>query len=363
MTQQSMERVHVTSTDAAAGLRSEAPVFVLGCPRSGTTVLYHMLLSAGGFANYRSESNVFNILVPHFGGLHFARDRRRLMDAWVRSLLFRVSGLDAAEITAKVVAQCHNGGDFLRLIMESVARNQNVARWADCTPHHLLSMVEIKRQIPNAIFIHIIRDGRDVALSYLRQGWAHPLPWDRGEELAVAALYWKWIVGKGRDAGEKLGRDYQEVRFEDLVANPQQVLARLGQFIDHDLDYHKIQQAGVGAVSEPNSSFDLDPTAEFDPVGRWKTRMSVRDLEHFEALAGDCLQELGYALASSSTSRLAFRDARLRATYRGLSEIKQWLKTSTPLGRLVRLNRIELEARPQDSAAPSRSNDSADHVA
>jgi hypothetical protein len=301
--------------------------------------------------------------VPRFGGLRFARDRRRLMDAWVRSMLFRVSGLDAAEITSKVVAECRNGGDFLRLVMESVARNQNVERWADCTPHHLLSMEEIKRQIPDAIFIHIIRDGRDVALSYLRQGWAHPLPWDRGEEMAVAALYWKWIVGRGRAAGKTLGRDYQEVRFEDLVANPQQVLARLGQFIDHNLDYDKIQQAGIGAVSEPNSSFELDPTAEFDPVGRWKTKMSGRDLEHFEALAGDRLRELGYPLASSPASRSAFRDVRLRSTYRSLSEIKQWLKTSTPLGRLVRLNRIELEARPQNSGASSRSNDSADHVA
>jgi hypothetical protein len=49
--------------------RNDAPVFVVGCPRSGTTVLYHMLLSAGGFAVYRSESNVFNLLVTRFGGM------------------------------------------------------------------------------------------------------------------------------------------------------------------------------------------------------------------------------------------------------------------------------------------------------
>src|SRR5579864_2019768 len=92
----------------AAIRRSKAPVFVLGCPRSGTTVLYHMLLSAGGFANYRSESNVFNILVPRFGGMRSAGSRRRLMEAWVRSMLFRVSGLDAAEITARIIADCRN---------------------------------------------------------------------------------------------------------------------------------------------------------------------------------------------------------------------------------------------------------------
>src|SRR6267378_2328931 len=60
-------------------VRSEAPVFVLGCPRSGTTVLFHMLLSAGNFAVYRAESNVFNLLVPRFGGMRSARDRNGLM--------------------------------------------------------------------------------------------------------------------------------------------------------------------------------------------------------------------------------------------------------------------------------------------
>ena len=81
--------------------RKTAPVFVLGCPRSGTTVLYHMLLSAGGFAVYRSESNVFNLLVPRFHGMRSAADRKELLDVWLRSKLFRVSGLDAGESLQK----------------------------------------------------------------------------------------------------------------------------------------------------------------------------------------------------------------------------------------------------------------------
>src|SRR5271165_2730316 len=54
---------------AQAALRAKAPVFVLGCPRSGTTVLYHMLLSAGNFAVYRVESNAINLIEPAFGDL------------------------------------------------------------------------------------------------------------------------------------------------------------------------------------------------------------------------------------------------------------------------------------------------------
>src|SRR5207237_3145399 len=95
-----------TKNDMSLRVRSKAPVFVLGCPRSGTTVLYHMLLSAGGFAVYRAESNVFNLLVPRFGDLRSARNRHTLMECWLRSKLFRVSGLEAAEITAKIMAEC-----------------------------------------------------------------------------------------------------------------------------------------------------------------------------------------------------------------------------------------------------------------
>src|ERR1700730_18323820 len=74
---------------------SNAPVFVLGSPRSGTTLLYHMLLSSGGFAVYRSETHVFNMLETAYGDLGNASNKRKLMKAWLGSKLFRVSGLDA----------------------------------------------------------------------------------------------------------------------------------------------------------------------------------------------------------------------------------------------------------------------------
>jgi hypothetical protein len=66
--------------------RSRAPVFVLGSPRSGTTLLYDMLLSAGGFAVYLAESNVFNLLVPRFGDLRVHANREKLLQAWEDSI-------------------------------------------------------------------------------------------------------------------------------------------------------------------------------------------------------------------------------------------------------------------------------------
>src|ERR1700689_5570214 len=98
----------------ARGARSTAPVFVLGCGRSGTKFLYHTLLSAGGFAVYHAESNAFNLLGLRFGNLASRGNRRKLLDEYYTSKLFRRTGLDPKDIDERVMADCRNAGDFLR---------------------------------------------------------------------------------------------------------------------------------------------------------------------------------------------------------------------------------------------------------
>src|SRR5262249_4114358 len=230
------------------------PVFVLGSPRSGTTLLYHMLLSSGGFAIYRAESNVFNLLVPRCGDLSVPDNKKELMNAWLRSKMFKVSGLEAQHIESKILTECRNGGDFLRIVMEEVARRQSVDRWADCTPDHLLYIPQIRRVLPESYVIHVIRDGRDCGLSLGKLGWVRPFPWHRASIRRVGGLFWEWMVRKGRKYGEMIAPHYIEVRFEELVLNPQQTLASLGEFIKHDLNYNRIQQVAIGSLQKPNTS-------------------------------------------------------------------------------------------------------------
>ena len=316
---------------------SKAPVFVLGSARSGTTLMYHLLLSSGGFAVYRTESHVFNLIVPRFGDLSESENRRRLMKIWLRSHQFRVSGLDAQQIEARIMAECRSGGDFLRIVMEEIARKQGVDRWAESTPEHLLYLDQIKREFPNAKVIHIIRDGRDVALSYVKQGWTHPLPWDKRDELLVAGMYWKWIVRKGRENGRQIAPDYMEIHFEDLLGHPQEVLAKVSRFIDHPLDYAKIQQSAIGSVSKPNTSFEPSSGANgFNPVGRWKDNFTPEELARFEMLVGDLLEELGYPLGSSEREKASVNGvSRFRAAYPLYFDVKLWLKSRTPLRRFT----------------------------
>src|SRR5450755_4267425 len=95
----------------SVGQRKDAPVFVLGCVRSGTKLLYHMLLSSGNFCVYRSESNVFNLLGLKFGNLQHRRNRQRLLDVWLRSKLFKRSELSVEEIAPQILENCRNEGD------------------------------------------------------------------------------------------------------------------------------------------------------------------------------------------------------------------------------------------------------------
>ena len=330
-----MQNTRLSSEIAACkSWRSTAPVFVVGCPRSGTTLLYHMLLSAGNFAMYRAESQVFNVLEPRFGDLSKASHREKLLQAWCGSALFSKTGLDAKEVEEKVFSECRNGGDFLRIVMQAMAQQQNVERWADSTPEHVLYLDRIKATIPDALAIHMIRDGRDVALSLQKQGWIRPFPWDRERSLEVAALYWEWIMQEGRRRGRALGSDYIEVHYEDLVQNPREVLARMSLFVEQDLDYDRIKKAGVGSVSHPNSSFvEETSTGEFTPVERWRSSLDERQLARLDDLIGQTLQELGYPLQSSEMPVAGRSLARMRSVYQRYFSMKLRIKRDTSFGR------------------------------
>lgn len=322
--------------------RSKAPVFVLGCGRSGTKLLYHTLLSAGGFAVYYAESNAFNLLGLCFGNLTSRANRRKLLDAYYKSMLFERTGLKPEDIDQRVMEDCRNAGDFLRIVMEAVARKQGVERWAECTPLHLLYLPLIKKVVPDALIVHIIRDGRDVTASLDRIGWIRPLPWDRARAYLAPAIFWRWIVSKGRRYGQQMGHDYLEVHYEDVVEHPRETLARIGAFIEQDLDYDRIQQNPLGSLQNPNSSFRGDGREkEANTIGRWKTIFTPEQIRDIEAVDGDLLKATGYTLATLPEKLGPSPAVRFMSfLYPLYFDFKLWLKSATPLARLASTARM-----------------------
>ncbi|HET9306912.1 MAG TPA: sulfotransferase [Candidatus Sulfotelmatobacter sp.] len=333
----------LNSIEGSSSQRSRRPVFVTGCHRSGTNLLYDILLAAGGFAVYRGYIPIYKTLIPHFGPLENIHNRKRIIDTWILSKGFLRSGLVAQQLTEKLLSGAGTGGDFLRIIMGEISQKQGVDRWAVYDPDNLLRIPRIKADIPDALFIHIIRDGRDIALSLKKMGGFTPFPWSRHtRSLLETALYWEWMVRKGRAYGRAIPSDYIEIHYENLVKDPASTLAQLSKFLDHDLDYERVRHGGLERKS--NSSFldEMKPGAE-SPVNRWRHRLSPTEVISLESHVGSCLVEFGYDLTVPEVQRQPhWWQAGTAAAYRSFLDTKLWLKQHTPLSRLANLSELEL---------------------
>jgi hypothetical protein len=264
---------------------------------------------------------------------------------WLRSKAFRRTGLAASDLRDKVLEQCRTGGDLLRIVMDELASRAGVERWAVYDCDNIFHMREIKRELPHALFVHVIRDGRDAALSMKRQHAEPPPLWGKDRDLFVWALLWQWTVRRGRRDAQSFPADYFEVRYEDLVSKPSETLVALGKFLDHDLDHHRIQRTGVGRVASPNTVWkDEAGSGTFSPVNRWKGKMSAEEVNILEALIGDGLREFGYPLVTEPQSRSLGKNLRLmRALYPAYFDTKLFLQSRTIMGRLASGTRLELE--------------------
>jgi LPS sulfotransferase NodH len=339
-----------TKGNAVNPERKRRPVFVMGCHRSGTNLLYDTLLSAGGFAIYRGYLPIYETLLPHFGPIENSRNREKIVETWMKSEGFRRTGVDGAQISSELLAQCSNGGDFIRIVMSKIAHSQSAPRFAVYDPDSVLHMSRIRREIPNSLFIHIIRDGRDIALSLMKMEGFRPFPWSRrARTLLETALYWEWIVRQGRQHGCHVPDDYIEIHYEDLVTQPRAVLAKLADFLDHDLDYDRIQSTGLGRLRESNSSFLGDEKETKNPVNRWKEKLTPEQIVDIESLIGPSLEEFGYPLTvDPGQRRTGIRLKFLSSVYPRFLTAKEWLKVNTPMGRLATLSALELQDAEDD---------------
>lgn len=188
--------------------------------------------------------------------------------------------------------------DAARAIYRHYARTQGKSRYGDKTPIYVLHVAFLADLFPEAKVIHIIRDGRDVALSYLDARWGP-------ETVGEAAWYWKRAVRKGRRDGQLIGSDqYMEVRYEHLIADPERITRDVCSFVGlgfEDSMLHYFEEpdrilAGLPFVEE-HQNLRLPPTKG---LRDWRSQMPSDQVAVFEAMAGDLLTELGYERATDT---------------------------------------------------------------
>jgi sulfotransferase family protein len=288
----------------------EAPIFIVGCPRSGTGLLRDLLRSHTRLA-FPPESHFIPDFYRGFGDPRSDREAR-----WLAGRILRlkwVRGWDLA-LEASSLAHCRSYRQLISALYRQFARREGKARWGDKTPRYVEEIPLLLELFPAARIIHIYRDGRDVALSWLA---THGGP----ANLYTAATAWKRIVAAGRRHGRTHADAYLEIRYETLLGQPEVTMRRVCAFIAEDFEPAVLRPSRRPPtrvrriVGRPrHKAFETEIAAS--NADRWRREMRPRERSLFEGVAGDLLADLDYETEGASRSLSPRRRLACRAHQR-----------------------------------------------
>jgi hypothetical protein len=289
--------------------RTPAP-FVVGAARSGTTLL-RLMLDAHPELAIPPETQ----FVPDLIKACRAEDctPERALEIIVSRREWEDFGLEPDELLTRLGRPDKlTAGKAVRAFYRLYARKQGKPRWGDKTPQYVQRMLLIQGALREARFVHVIRDGRDVTLSRQERGV-------RAADAEKVATRWRELISRARGQSDRI-RHYLEVRYEDLVSDPDPTLRRVCEFIELDFDpamlaHHESAGERLGEMAHdlPAEGQRPQETAEDrlamharaaeapdrGRVQRWRREMDPADVERFESVAGDLLAELGYEVESA----------------------------------------------------------------
>ncbi len=282
------------------GQRTNAPIFVVGHPRSGTTLL-RLMLNEHPRIVIPAEAHVASYLrrvEQKYGSMKDEANRRVAVERLVSKKRQLEWELDRDETYARAM-QADSPGGIFDAIMQLWCERTGKARWGEKTPGTYRFLPEVNAWFPECQVIHIIRDGRDVAVSCLTPPFSDN--YDKGNVYEVA-LRWRDAIQRCRRAAKTLGpQRYLQIRYEDLADDPEGMLKGICEFLREDfaesmLDYHKNARSNV---ARGDNSFHQRTTKTVNKgrVERWRTDADDEFVCGFEGIAGKQLTELGYSLS------------------------------------------------------------------
>jgi Sulfotransferase family len=268
--------------------------FIVGCARSGTTLLHRIV-----------DAHPEIAITPEMHWItHHFKSRNGLVTPELVSELAGHKRFSQFEINREQFEDLLGSGEpvsyptFLSSVFGLYGKIKNKPLVGNKTPAYVRSIPTLHGLWPKAKFVHIIRDGRDVCLSILN--------WKKGERIAgrfatwsedpvfTTALWWKWNVRLGREDGAPLGADlYHEVHYEALVSEPAKTCETLCEFLG--VPYDDVMLKFHERLPDPRFYTKQNKWRPIVTGLRdWRTQMPAQDLERFEAAAGELLEELGY---------------------------------------------------------------------
>jgi hypothetical protein len=266
------------------------PVFIVGCPRSGSTMLGAML---GGHpeAICPPEAQFIIDCMPA-SNLSAGVDANAVLDDIKRHWRFGVwpFSLEARPETATM---------SYRTLIEWLVEQYAMAHerpapkvWIDQSifVRHIWKLLEV---FPEARFIHLVRDGRGVAASIIPLGWG-PMG------VLSAARHWIEHLAHGLAAEAALGADrIIRVHYEDILAEPEAAMKRLSGFLNIEFCPAMLVPAGLALPAHTRHQHTLiGAPLDSKRIDAWRHSLTKREIEIYEAVAGDLLPLLGYEVSS-----------------------------------------------------------------
>ncbi|GGQ42338.1 sulfotransferase family protein [Couchioplanes azureus] len=274
---------------------TDRPIIVVGCPRSGTTMLQLMLHAHPRIAIPPETRFVLAAYRERreFGDLRVAANRRALARRIVdrRETRFCDLGLDAEAVVERITEGPGTLGSVLGTIFQQYAARFGKPRWGDKRPAYLHNVDILLRLFPDAQFVNIVRDGRDCVASLKEMSWHR-------KDIYATVAAWARAVDDARRAARRLGpAQWYELRYEDLVADPQGRLTELCAYLGEDYHPAMAEPSAVAEVAVP--SFKTWHARTRSPVTTqrvqsWQSRLTPAEIALCEAALGSRLAAHGY---------------------------------------------------------------------
>ena len=313
------------------------PVFIVGNDRSGTTML-RLVLDAGPDVAIPPESMFLTDVDLD------AEPRALLEEVWrhPKVALWDLPGRPPPLPPGLPPAEARRFA--LAAPFAAYAAKHGKPGWGDKTPHYVHHVDSILAVWPDARFVVLVRDGRDVALSLKRMPFGPNNAW-------AAAQWWARGIRAGRAACRRHPEQVREVRYEDLARRPQEEVPAICAFLGlrYDSAMLALEEADRGKIVPDQASWfpTLFDGISTSAVERWRREMSPREQRVFAALAGAELAELGYPVPDRPVRPVSSREARLFHRHNELLRDVNFVKLRVFQERGREL-RVALRRRMQD---------------
>lgn len=279
------------------------PVLITGFPRSGTTLLRMMLDSHPRLAVPFEVVGLwmrYSDRLSEFGELAEDADVRRLVDDLLSEDRIRMWRAELGpDDVLRRLSPDPEYRDVVAAFYEAYAASFGNPRWGDKHPGAPRRLARMRAWFPTSKVVHLVRDGRDACRSLVDRSFGP-------DHLIECARLWREYILALECVGTVLGPDYLEIRFEDLVTEPEPTLERVCDFLSLRYSGQMLEYPERVRETVPPSKRDLWPILDEPPQAsaafRWKDEMSEGARVCFEKRAGEQLEDLGYEVIPGSPS-------------------------------------------------------------